>query len=137
MASNWSELDLRMNRGTSSRGMLRAAAALVVGLLGTTLLFSPAARAADDADNSAGQAPYKTKCLACHGADGSGTPVGKSLKAADLRSPEVQKKSDAELAQYISDGKGNMPSFKSSTKDDEIQALVKYVRGLGGNKKTP
>src|SRR5437773_587501 len=44
-----------------------------------------------------GAAIYKTKCNACHGPDGSGqTPVGKSLKLGDLRSPEVQKMTDAE-----------------------------------------
>ena len=71
------------------------------------------------------------KCATCHGQDGSGnTPVGKSLKVADLRSVEVQKKTDAELAQSIVEGKGNMPSFKSSVTEDEIRALVMYVRTL-------
>ena len=74
---------------------------------------------------------YKAKCATCHGQDGSGnTPVGKSLKVADLRSVEVQKKTDAELAQSIVEGKGNMPSFKSSVTEDEIRALVMYVRTL-------
>jgi cytochrome c6 len=129
MASNLSEQ--RSNSEASARWALRVVAAIFFGLLGTTLLFPASSQAADEADNSAGQASYKTKCLACHGADGTGTPVGKSLKAANLRSPEVQKKSGPELAQVISDGKGNMPSFRSSTKEDEIQALVKYVRTFG------
>ncbi len=136
MASDWSARDLNQKSGLG--GKLRLAVALLTGLLGTTLLLSVAARAADEQDNSAGKALFKSKCVVCHGADGTGeTPVGKSLKVANLQSPEIQKKSDAELAQFISDGKGNMPSFKSSTKEDEIQALVKYVRVLGGKKKAP
>ena len=74
---------------------------------------------------------YKAKCATCHGQDGSGnTPVGKSLQVADLRSAEIQKKSDAELAQSVSEGKGNMPAFKTSITDDEIHAVLGYVRTL-------
>ena len=83
------------------------------------------------AEGSAGPGVFKAKCVTCHGPDGSGnTPVGKSLQTADLRSPEVQKKPDAELTQSISDGKGNMPAFKGNITDDEIQSVLKYVRTL-------
>ena len=76
-----------------------------------------------------GAATYKAKCTACHGADGSGqTPVGKSLKPKDLRSPDVQKMSDAEIATILSDGKGKMPPSKLSP--DDIKAVIGYVRGL-------
>lgn len=105
-----------------------------VALLAISSFFA----AAQDAPKAApsGASAYKTKCVSCHGVDGSGnTPVGKSLKVADLRSDEVQKRSDAELAQFIADGKGNMPSFKSSTSDDELRAIVAHIRVLGAKKK--
>lgn len=79
-------------------------------------------------DNAAGAASFKAKCQTCHGADGAGSPLGKSLKVPDLGTPEVQSKSDAELIQFISEGKGNMPSFKSSTKEDELKAIVAHLR---------
>jgi len=82
-----------------------------------------------------GAAAFKTKCVACHGPDGAGTAVGKSLKAPDLRSEAVQKQSDADLATFIANGKGNMPSFKSSTSDEQIRALVMHVRSLAPKKK--
>jgi mono/diheme cytochrome c family protein len=66
----------------------------------------------------------------CHGPDGSGSAVGKSLNVPDLRSPVVQKLPDAQLAQIISDGKGGMPSFKSSLSEDQVHSLVAYVRSL-------
>ena len=82
-------------------------------------------------ENGAGAGVYKAKCVTCHGQDGSGnTPVGKSLQVADLRSPEVQKKSDAELTVSVSEGKGNMPAFKGNITDEEIHAVVMYVRTL-------
>src|SRR6266567_8239489 len=74
---------------------------------------------------------YKANCVACHAADGSGnSPSGKALKAKDLRSDEVQKKSDAELADGITKGQGKMPPFGKKLKAEQIQQLVSYVRQL-------
>ncbi len=93
------------------------------------LLFSVTAPVRAAADDSAGVNIYRAKCLTCHAKDGSGnTPVGKSLQSADLRSPEVQKKPDAELTESISEGKGNMPSFKTLLSEDEIRSVLGYVR---------
>jgi cytochrome c6 len=74
---------------------------------------------------------YKTNCSVCHAADGSGnSPSGKALKAKDLRSDEVQKKSDAELAEGITKGQGKMPPFGKKLKAEQIEQLVSYVRQL-------
>jgi mono/diheme cytochrome c family protein len=97
-------------------------------IIGLALAFVPAAIAADE---SAGATVYKAKCMTCHAKDGSGnTPVGKSLQSADLRSAEVQKKSDAELTESVSEGKGNMPAFKTLLSEDEIHSVLAYVRTL-------
>jgi cytochrome c6 len=98
---------------------------LAAGLLIVVML---AAKPAASEDSAAGAAVYKSKCQTCHGPDGGGTAVGKSLKVADLRSAEVQSKSDAELTQVISDGKENMPGFKGTISDDEIHAVLAHVR---------
>jgi len=96
--------------------------------LGFLIAFVPTSIAAD---NAVGTNVYKAKCVTCHAKDGSGdTPVGKSLQSADLRSPEVQKKSDAELTESISEGKANMPAFKTLISDDEVHAVLSYVRTL-------
>src|SRR5438067_11387326 len=76
-----------------------------------------------------GATTYKTKCAPCHGADGSGqTPVGKNLKVRDLRSPEVQKLSDAEITKVLSAGKGKMPASKLSAPD--VKAVIGFIRTL-------
>jgi mono/diheme cytochrome c family protein len=91
-----------------------------------TLIFATALRAQGDADKI-----FKTNCVLCHGADGSGnSPTGKALKAKDLKSDEVQKVSDADLIAVITNGKGKMPKFGKKLKPDDITALVQYVRGL-------
>jgi mono/diheme cytochrome c family protein len=79
-----------------------------------------------------GAALYKQKaCAQCHAADGSGnTPVGKALKARDLRSDEVQKQSDDELAATIADGREKMPAYKSSLSPEQVRELVTYIRAL-------
>ena len=68
-------------------------------------LLYPISAAAD------GAATFKAKCVLCHGADGTGSTVlGKQLQAANLRSKEVQQKSDADLHKAVHDGNGNMLS---------------------------
>ncbi len=74
---------------------------------------------------------YKTKCAACHGADGKGeTSIGKTNKIRDLSSADVQQQSDADLTAIIANGKGKMPAYGKGLKPDQIKDLVAYIRGL-------
>ena len=78
---------------------------------------------------------YKTNCVLCHGADGSGdNPTGKAMHAKDLRSEEVQKQSDTELAEVITKGRGKMPAFGAKLKPDDVQKLVAYIRSIAAKK---
>ena len=74
---------------------------------------------------------YKTNCVLCHSANGSGeSSTGKALHAKDLRSPEIQKQSDEDLVAAITKGKGKMPSFGAKIKPDDMKKLVAYIREL-------
>ena len=99
-------------------------ATLTIGLVAIT---SPGLmRPQNDAEKT-----YKTNCVLCHAPDGSGSSAsGKALKAQDLRSEAVQKKSDAELTASITNGKGKMPAFAKKLKADDITQLVAYIRTL-------
>ncbi|MGZ4778778.1 MAG: c-type cytochrome [Thermoanaerobaculia bacterium] len=99
-----------------------------LGILMTfALLISLPALAA----GSDGAALYKAKCTMCHGADGAGqTPTGKSMKLRDLRSDEVQKKTDLELTKLIAGGKGKMPAYGKQLSSDDIQAIIAHIRTL-------
>ena len=78
---------------------------------------------------------YKAKCALCHSADGSAdNQTGKSLHAKDLRSEEVQKKTDAELADVITKGNGAMPAFGSALSPEDVHKLVGYIRDLSKKK---
>jgi mono/diheme cytochrome c family protein len=80
------------------------------------------------ADNA--QDIYKAKCQMCHGPNGETTAVGKKMGARPFSDPDVLKMSDAELANITSVGKNKMPAYKGKLPEDQINALVKYVRGL-------
>ncbi len=74
---------------------------------------------------------YKSKCLMCHGADGSGsTPAGKALKAASFKDPSIVKASDTDLIAAVTKGKGKMPANQGKLSDAQIKAVVAYVRTL-------
>lgn len=109
---------------------IRAAMRAVL-LAGTLGFFLNCTARADDSANV-----YKTKCAVCHAPDGSGTSVmGKKLGAKDLRSDEVQKKSDAELNDLITEGVGKtMPAYKEKLTADQIKGLVAYIRELAKKK---
>ena len=111
-----------------------ASAILTVVVAVLTLFLVSTARANAAQDSAAATATFRTKCALCHGPDGSGSEVGKSMNVPDFRSEPVQKLSDAELAQVVSDGKGGMPSFKSSLTADQIHALVTHIRTLAAKK---
>jgi cytochrome c6 len=92
------------------------------------LLVLLAASASADVDPAA---VFKTNCAACHGADGKGkSPMGKTLHVKDLASDDVQAQSDADLRKIIIDGKGKMPAYKGKLTDDEVGALVSFIRSV-------
>src|ERR1700692_4513383 len=78
---------------------------------------------------NASEALYKSKCAACHGADGTGSSMGKKMGAHDFTSAEVQKMSDAELTDTITNGKNKMPKYASLAPED-VKGLVAYIRSL-------
>ena len=102
--------------------------------VGLTLFVASIARASHKPDSAASSATFRTKCALCHGQDGGGSGVGKSMHVPDLRSSVVQKLPDAQLAKIISDGKGGMPSFKNALSEGQVHSLVAHIRSLRGKK---
>lgn len=78
---------------------------------------------------SAAETLYKAKCAVCHGVDGSGSPMGKKMGAHDFTSVDVQRMSDAELADAVATGKNKMPKY-GFLKPEDIKGLVAYIRTL-------
>jgi cbb3-type cytochrome c oxidase subunit III len=79
-----------------------------------------------------GQEIFQELCAGCHGPDGRAqTDIGKALEAADLTSEAIQQKSDSELSKSVKGGKGKMPAFENKLADDEMKAVLSYVKQLG------
>ncbi len=83
------------------------------------------------------KALWDANCAQCHGKNGAAdTKMGKTLSAKDLTDPKVQAEfTDAKATQSIKEGvktngKTTMKAFGGKLTDDEIKALVAYVRTL-------
>jgi mono/diheme cytochrome c family protein len=86
---------------------------------------------AASAHAQAGAADYKSKCMMCHGADGTGnTPAGKAMGAISFSSPSLVKASDADLIAATTNGKGKMPAYSGKLTAPQIKDVVAYIRTL-------
>jgi mono/diheme cytochrome c family protein len=98
-------------------------------ILITLGLAAAAASSIQAADATAGKAVYDKSCKSCHGPDGAGNPaVAKMMKVdlKDLKSPDVQGMSDADLMKVITDGKGKMKPIASAS--SSAADVVAYIR---------
>jgi len=107
---------------------------LLVTMLGLATALS--AKAADAKEN------WENLCAKCHGAEGKGdTKMGQKLGAKDFTDAKVQAEiKDEAAAKAIkdgikdADGKTKMKAFVTGAdaplSDDQVKALVAYVRGL-------
>ena len=75
---------------------------------------------------------YLDKCSVCHAKDGSGnTAKGRKLKVKDVRSPDVQKMSEAQMIDIVAKGKGqDMDGYEKELGKDMIKSVVEYYRSL-------
>jgi len=75
---------------------------------------------------------WTKNCASCHAKDGTGnTLMGKKSGVDDYTDAKFQAKfTDAEATAAIKTGKGKMKGFAEKLTDDEIKALVAYVRAF-------
>ena len=89
-------------------------------LISFSFLFSFASR---KGQISPGQKIFETKCIKCHGIDGTKEKAG----AKNLR---LSKLPDIEIVTMISEGKKIMPSYKKKLLPEEIKNVAEYVKTL-------
>lgn len=103
-------------------------------ILTTFSLIAFAATTALAADVAAGKEVYTKSCKTCHGVDGTpNAGMAKMLKVEmkDLKSPEVQATSEADMKKVITDGKGKMKPIPSVT-GASLDNVIAYVRSMKG-----
>lgn len=108
---------------------------VLFGILSLTLMAS-AVRAAEGDLAEKTVANWTKECQSCHGKDGKGrTKAGRKAGVKDFTDLEYQKKlTDEQMFKQIKmgmkdeDGKEKMKAYGDKLKDEEIKALVAYVR---------
>jgi cytochrome c oxidase subunit II len=80
-----------------------------------------------------GEKVYASTCVACHQAQGQGTPA---MKAPALAGNKLVVGPEAPPIDTVLEGRPNtaMQSFKQTLSDTEIAAVITYVRNSWGNK---
>ena len=76
------------------------------------------------------RATFDEQCAKCHGKDGRAKSLhAKHVHARDMTNASWQNEvTDERLFNSISNGKGKMPAFGKKLPEDQIDALVRYVR---------
>lgn len=106
---------------------------LIVGALALLVAGAVSVRAADAKETWTGN------CAKCHGEDGKGkTKMGEKFGIRDYTDAKVQDSlKDDQITKAIKEGvkegdKTRMKAFGDTLSDDEIKALVAYMRGFKG-----
>lgn len=92
---------------------------------------TPAAPTPTPDELAAAAATYNTTCVRCHKPDGTGGEAeleeGRKIKVVNLREHGLRD-TDKHLADIISNGHDDMPSFKKRLSPEQINELVRYIR---------
>ena len=98
----------------------------------TVLLLAAASLKAADAKQN-----WEKQCQKCHGPDGKGeTRMGRQAGVKDYTDPKVQAEMKDENAMkvikegIVEKGKKKMDPYKDKLTDDEIKALITYMRAF-------
>ena len=111
-----------------SRRLALMAATVVTALVAVALVAPPSIVAADAA------AVFKKKCAACHGKEGQPNKIFAKQGVRSFKDAEWQKATkDGQIEESIRQGKKGtmMASFEKQLSDEEVTALVAYIRTLG------
>lgn len=77
---------------------------------------------------AAGQTIYDANCASCHGADGGGYAAEGVPAPALNGSMHAWHHPDAQIAGFIRYGIGQMPAVGADLTDEEVSALLAYVK---------
>lgn len=100
-----------------------------LALLFLVSYFAVRPAAAGSSGVADGASVYTANCASCHGSDGRAkTSKGKRSGATDLTSN--WNADEARAIRIITNGKGEMPSFKNKLSKEEIAAVFGYIKGF-------
>ncbi|MBT9568626.1 MAG: cytochrome c [Thiobacillus sp.] len=92
----------------------------------------------DAAEVKRGQALYEKHCLGCHGESGRGTVLDWRIRDGDGQLPPPPLDDSArtsllatgELLDIVREGRGNMPAWKNTLSERDMERVVTYIKSL-------
>ncbi len=120
--------------------MARIAALALVATAGIAIAQTPPARPGSTTAEPAAIAPpaaagldggalFAANCAACHQAKGEGIPGAFPALAGDAFVVGDEKP----VVLTLLNGRGGMPAFRDDLKDDQLAAIISFVRASWGN----
>lgn len=111
-------------------GVVIAFLAAGIFILSTNKTEATSANAVSESVASS-QSLYRKHCASCHGNNGkSQTTKGRQTEADDLTTADVKGDSIDKIVRIISNGKGDMPSFKKKLNTTQMTSIANYVKTL-------
>jgi cytochrome c6 len=108
--------------------MLKKLITLVLAVIATIGLFTPAAYAGDAA---AGKQIFSANCAACHAGGRNAVNPAKTLQKADLEQYGMY--DAAAIITQVTNGKGAMPAFSGKLNAEQIENVAAYVLSQADN----
>ena len=84
----------------------------------------------DENTRAAGQKLYNLNCMSCHGIPGKSNYLNLVPPPGDPATEKIQKNNDGELFFKVTNGRGQMPSFRSALTSDEVWNIISYLRSF-------
>jgi mono/diheme cytochrome c family protein len=89
----------------------------------------------DETTRKAGEKLYTINCMSCHGTPGKGNYLKLVPPPGDPATEKIQKNRDGEIFYKVTEGRGQMPSFKSVLSSNEIWNIISFLRSFNNTYK--
>lgn len=118
---------------------------ILVLLLSASMLHAqewvvPADRAArlapfqfNDSTVAAGSEIFRMNCLSCHGTPGQNNYQPLVPPPGDPAGEEIQANSDGSMFYKVTEGKGQMPSFRNVLQANDVWNVISYIRSFNSS----
>jgi mono/diheme cytochrome c family protein len=93
--------------------------------------------AVSEQTTAAGKILYTKSCKSCHGSGGKGDgPKAANLNTTcqDMTKDAFKSQSDGEIFWKTTEGRDDMPSFKTKLSNEERWQIINYIRTFGGKR---
>jgi hypothetical protein len=88
-----------------------------------------------DETRKAGEKLYSVNCISCHGTPGKANFLKLVPPPGDPATDKIQRNKDGEIFYKVSEGRGQMPSFKSVLSYNELWNVISFLRSFNGSYK--